>query len=114
LLGNSADLDSELSIYAPKVDYYDRGLRDIGFIRDDLSALRKRWTERYYVIASVDQVGVDANKALGTATVHFRFALFNGDKFYRGDGNTFLVFDLSTTQPKVILVREHKTRKKKG
>ena len=114
LLGNSADLDSELSIYAPKVDYYDRGLRDIGFIRDDLSALRKRWTERYYVITSVDQVGVDAKKALGTATVHFRFALFNGDKFYRGDGNTFLVFDLSTKQPKAILVREHKTRKKKG
>lgn len=114
LLGNSNDLDDELSIYAPKVDYYDRGLRDIAFIRDDLSALRKRWTERYYVITSVDQVGVDADKAIGIATVHFRFALFNGEKFYRGDANTFLVFDLSTKQPKAILVREHKTRKQKG
>lgn len=114
LLGNSMDIDAELSSYAPKVDYYDRGLREIGFIRDDLSALRKRWPERYYVITSVDQVGVDANKALATATVHFRFALFNGKKFYRGDANTFLVFDISTKQPKAILVREHKTRKNKG
>lgn len=114
LLGNSHDLNAELSGYAPKVDYYDRGVRDIDFIRADLAALRKRWTERYYVITSVDQLGVDADKALGTATVNFRFALFNGDKFYRGDASTFLVFDLSVKHPKVILVREHKTRKKKG
>lgn len=114
LLGNSSDLDTELSIYASKVDYYERGLRDIAFIRDDLSALRKRWPERYYVITSVDQVGVDADKSIGTATVHFRFALFNGERFYRGDANTFLVFDLSNKQPKAILVREHKTRKQKG
>lgn len=114
LLGNSSNLDAELSIYAPKVDYYDRGLRDFGFIRDDLSALRKRWPERYYVITSVDQVGVEPDKAIGTATVHFRFALFNGEKFYRGEAKTLLVFDLSTKQPKAILVREHKTRKQQG
>jgi hypothetical protein len=114
LRGNSADLDVELSIYAPKVDYYDRGLRDIAFIRDDLSALRKRWPERYYVITSVDQVSIGADKAIGTATVHFRFALFNSEKFFRGEANTFLVFDLSSHEPKTILVREHKTRKKKG
>ncbi len=114
LLGNSPDLNAELSIYSPKVDYYDRGLRDIGFIRDDLIALRKRWPDRYYVITSVDQVGVDANKALGTATVNFRFALFNSEKFYRGDAYSFLVFDLSAKQPKAILVREHYIRKQNG
>lgn len=114
LLGNAPDLESELSIYAPKVDYYNRGQRDLAFIRDDLTALRKRWPERYYVTTSIDQIGVDADKRIGTATVHFRFALFNGEKFYRGDANTFLVFDLSAKEPKAILVREHKTRKQKG
>ena len=114
LLGNAASIDTELSVYAPEVDYYDKGVRDFAFIQKDLSALRKRWPERYYVITSVDQIGVEPESLIGTATVHFRFVLFKGDKFYRGDANTILVFDLSTKTPKAILVREHKTRKEKG
>ena len=113
LLGNNPDLLSELSIYAPKVDYFNRGQRDLAFIKSDLEALRKRWPERYYVISSVDQIGANEDGTIGTATVHFRFALFNGDKFFKGDADAFLVFDLSQKEPKLILVREHKTRKEK-
>lgn len=113
-LGNSADLDSELSIYAPKVDYYDRGQQDLAYIRKDLTSLRKRWPERYYVVTSIDQVGVEAETKIGTATVHFRFALFKGEKFYKGEANTLLIFDLSTVDPKAIMVREYKTKKQKG
>lgn len=41
LLGNNPDLESELSIYAPKVDFYSQGTKDLTFIRKDLVALRK-------------------------------------------------------------------------
>lgn len=74
---------------------------------------KKRGPERYYVITAVDQVGIEAERAIGTATVQFRFALFNGNKLYKGDANSFPVFDLSGETPKAVRAREHKTRRER-
>jgi hypothetical protein len=46
--GASDRLDSAMQFYAPKVNYYDKGLVDDAFVRRDISEFRKRWPRREY------------------------------------------------------------------
>jgi hypothetical protein len=46
--GASDRLDSAMQFYAPKVNYYDKGLVDDAFVRRDVSEFRKRWPRREY------------------------------------------------------------------
>ncbi|MBV8353430.1 MAG: trypsin-like peptidase domain-containing protein [Verrucomicrobia bacterium] len=46
--GASDRLDSAMQFYAPKVNYYDKGLVDEVFIRRDISEFRRRWPRREY------------------------------------------------------------------
>ena len=114
LLGNSETVEEEVAIYDDEVDYYNQGIKSFEEIREDLEGLRLKWPERYYTISSVDHVSLDTEKQIGSTTVRFRFALFKGGKFYKGIADTFLVFDLSSGQPKAIFVREHKRVKQRN
>jgi hypothetical protein len=46
--GSSDRLESAMQFYAPKVDYYDKGIVDADFIRQEISEFWRRWSRREY------------------------------------------------------------------
>jgi hypothetical protein len=104
--GPSARLDSVMQFYAPKVNYYDKGVVDEAFIRSDISNLRRRWPRRRYQLFNkpVARAGPGPNQYLVSYRIGYTLADRRSET--RGISNvTILVQDNDGTYS-VLAVRE--------
>ena len=104
--GPSARLDSVMQFYAPKVNYYGKGVVDEAFIRKDISDLRRRWPRRKYQLFNkpVARAGPGPNQYLVSYRIGYTLADHRSET--RGISNvTILVQDNDGTYS-VLAVRE--------
>ena len=92
--GGSDRLDSVMQFYAPKVNYYDKGVVNEAFVRRDISELRRRWPRREYQLFNkpVARAGPGPNQYLVSYRVGYKLADRRSES--RGTSNvTILVQD---------------------
>ena len=104
--GASDRLDSVMQFYAPKVNYYDKGVVDEAFIRRDMSEFRRRWPRREYQLFNkpVARAGPGPNQYLVSYRIGYTLADRRSET--RGISNvTILVQDDDGTYS-ILAVRE--------
>ena len=71
--GSSDRLESAMQFYAPKVDYYDKGIVDADFIRQEISEFWRRWSRREYQLFDdpVARTGPEPNQFLVAYRVEY-------------------------------------------
>ena len=106
--GNSPTLEGEMEPYAERVDYYDQGIKTQTEIRTDLAKQRQRWTSRGYQFSRIVRTQYDPAKDIGAVIVHYAYKVSNSSKRKAGDAESLIVYRSVSTDPKVILVKEHK------
>ena len=92
--GAADRLDSVMQFYAPKVNYYDKGVVSEAFVRRDISELRRRWPRREYQLVNkpVARAGPGLNQYLVSYRVGYKLADRRSES--RGTSNvTILVED---------------------
>jgi hypothetical protein len=94
--------------YADWVDYYDQGTKTRNEIRADLAKQRQRWTSRRYQFSRVVRTQYDPAKDVGAVIVHYTYEVSNSSKRNAGDAESLIVYRSVSSDPKVILVKEHK------
>jgi trypsin-like peptidase len=107
--GNSPTLDGEMAPYADQVDFYDEGIKSLDQIRSELASQRRKWPTRNYEVQQIASTRYDAQKHVGAVVIRYAYELANGSKRRTGEGESFIVFENVFGQPRVILVKEHKT-----
>ena len=104
--GASDRLDSVMQFYAPKVNYYDKGVVDEAFLRRDMSEFRRRWPRREYQLVNkpVAHAGPGPNQYLVSYRIGYKLADRRSET--RGISNvTILVQDDDGTYS-ILAVRE--------
>ena len=71
--GSSDRLESAMQFYAPKVDYYDKGIVDADSIRKEISEFWRRWSRREYHLFDdpVARAGPEPDQFLVTYRVEY-------------------------------------------
>jgi hypothetical protein len=104
--GASDRLDSVMQFYAPKVNYYDKGVVDDVFIRRDISELRRRWPRREYRLFNKPVARAGANPNQYRVSYRIGYSLADRRSEVRGISNvTILVRDNDGTYS-VLAVHE--------
>lgn len=88
----SPNPDDELAFYAEKVEYFDHGVVDRSYIKNELAVYDQRWPTRKYTIG--DSVRVDRTGSNTVARIRVNFEVANNEHNRKANGRTDDTFNL--------------------
>ena len=98
----SPDPDDELAFYADKVEYYDHGVVDRPYIKNELAVYDQRWPIRKYSLGNSLRVVRTGNNTVAKVRVAFEVA--NNDQSRKASGRTDDTFNLAKRDDSLEIV----------
>jgi hypothetical protein len=103
--GNSGAGGSEIDFYASKVNYFEHGLVDRGFIAADLTRYHEKWPARHYSIVAGPDIAQTPTQGFYSVVYRLEFQVQNTKRGIAGTsltkmelgqvGNSFLIFGIT-------------------
>jgi peptidoglycan hydrolase-like protein with peptidoglycan-binding domain len=103
--------DDELAFYAERVEYFDHGVVDKPYIRNELAVYDQRWPNRKYTLGDSLRVVRTGNNTI--ATVRVAFDLANTEHSRKANGRTDDTFNLAKRGDslEIVSVKEARVRR---
>jgi hypothetical protein len=107
----SASPDDELGFYADKVEYFDHGVVDRPYIKNELAVYDQRWPSRKYTLGDSVRVVRTGNNTLATIRVNFQVA--NPEHNRKASGRTDNTFNLAKRGDslEIVSIKEARVRR---
>ncbi|HZE13431.1 MAG TPA: peptidoglycan-binding domain-containing protein, partial [Chthoniobacterales bacterium] len=108
----SPNPDDELAFYAEKVEYFDHGVVDRPYIRNELAVYDQRWPSRKYTLGDSLRVSHVGNNTIAKIRVNFQVA--NPEHNRKAGGRTDNTFSLEKRGDSlaIVSIKEARVRKK--
>jgi peptidoglycan hydrolase-like protein with peptidoglycan-binding domain len=106
----SRNSDDELSFYAEKVEYFDHGVVDRPYIKNELAVYDQRWPSRKYTLGDSLRVTRTGNNTIATIRINFQVA--NAEHNRNASGRTDNTFNLAKRGDslEIVSVKEARVR----
>jgi peptidoglycan hydrolase-like protein with peptidoglycan-binding domain len=103
--------DDELAFYADKVEYYDHGVVEKSYIRNELAVYDQRWPSRKYTLGDSLRVARVGNNTVVRVRVSFEVA--NSERNRRASGRTDNTINLSKRGDslQILSIKEARVRR---
>ena len=107
----SRNPDDELAFYAERVEYFDHGVVDKPYIRNELAVYDQRWPIRKYTPGDWPRVSHSGNNTV--AKVRVAFAVANAEHDRRANGRTDDIFNLARRGDslEIVSIKEARVRR---
>lgn len=107
----SPNPDDELAFYADKVEYYDHGVVERSYIRNELAVYNQRWPSRKYTLG--DSVRVTHNGNVAVAKIRVAFVVANNERSRSASGRTDNTINLTKAGDslEIISIKEARVRR---
>jgi len=107
----SQNPDDELAFYAERVEYFDHGVVDRSYIRNELAVYDQRWPNRKYTLGDSLRVVRTGNNTL--ATIRVAFDVANNEHNRQAAGRTDDTFNLAKrgTSLEIVSIKEARVRR---
>ena len=107
----SPDPNDELAFYAEKVEYFDHGVVDRPYIRNELVVYYQRWPTRKYTLGNSLRIVRTGNKTVAKIRVNFEVA--NTEHNRKASGRTDDTFNLAKRGDslEIVSLKEARVRK---
>ena len=107
----SPSVDDELSFYAERADYFDHGVVDRPYIRNELAVYNQRWPARKYSVGDSVRVSRKGNNTV--ARVRVAFNLANPPQQRKAAGRTDDTFNLARRGDslEIVAIKEARVRR---
>jgi peptidoglycan hydrolase-like protein with peptidoglycan-binding domain len=109
--GQSPNPDDELAFYADKVEYFDHGVVDRPYIKNELAVYDQRWPRRKYTLGDSVRVVRSGNNTVAQVRVNFEVA--NTEHNRRASGRTDDTFNLAKRGDslEIVAIKEARVRR---
>jgi peptidoglycan hydrolase-like protein with peptidoglycan-binding domain len=106
----TANPDDELAFYAEHVEYFDHGVVDKPYIRNELAVYDQRWPSRKYTLGDSLRIVRTGNNTI--ARVRVAFDVANPEHSRRGSGRTDDTFNLAKRGDslEIVSIKEARVR----
>ena len=104
----SRNPDDELAFYAERVEYFDHGVVDKPYIRNELAVYDQRWPSRKCTLGDSLRIVRTGNNTI--AKVRVAFDVANTEQSRRGNGRTDDTFNLAKRGDSLEIVSIHEAR----
>ena len=106
----SPNPDDELNFYAEKVEYFDHGVVDRSYIKNELAVYDQRWPSRKYTLGDSLRVVRRGNNTIATIRVNFQVA--NSEHNRKAAGRTDNTFNLAKRGDslEIVAIKEARVR----
>jgi peptidoglycan hydrolase-like protein with peptidoglycan-binding domain len=106
----SADPEDELAFFAEKVEYFDHGVVDRPYIKNELAVYDQRWPNRKYSLGDSLRVIRRGNNTIATIRVNFQVA--NPEQNRKASGRTDNTFNLAKRGDslEIVSIKEARVR----
>src|SRR5437773_6904659 len=106
----SPNPEDELSFYAEKVEYFDHGVVDRPYIKNELAVYDQRWPSRKYTLGDSLRVVRTGNNTIATIRVNFQVA--NTEHNRNAGGRTDNTFNLAKRGDslQIVSIKEARVR----
>jgi 3-phenylpropionate/cinnamic acid dioxygenase small subunit len=107
----SPNPDDELAFYAEKVEYFDHGVVDRPYIKNELAVYNQRWPTRKYTLGNSLRVSHVGNSTIAKIRVNFQVA--NSEHNRKASGRTDNTFSLEKRGEslEIVSIKEARVRK---
>jgi hypothetical protein len=105
--GASDRVDSVMQFYAPNVHYYDKGVVDGEFIREDVTEFRRRWLRRKYDLLSNPVVHAGGRPNQYVVTYRIGFELADRRDEVRGTSQVTVVVQDNDGTYRIVSIQEN-------
>jgi hypothetical protein len=107
----SQDPQDELAFYAEKVEYFDHGVVDRPYIKNELAVYNQRWPSRKYSLGDSLRVVRTGNNTVATIRVNFQVA--NSEHNRQASGQTDDTFNLAKRGDslEIVSIKEARVRR---
>jgi hypothetical protein len=107
----SPNPDDELAFYADRVEYFDHGVVDKPYIRNELAVYDQRWPSRKYTLGDSLRVVRSENNTI--AKIRVAFDVSNPEHNRRGNGRTDDIFNLAKRGDglEIVSIKEARVRR---
>jgi hypothetical protein len=107
----SADPDDELAFFADRVEYFDHGVVDTPYIRNELAVYDQRWPSRKYRFGESLRVVRTGNNTI--AKIRVAFDVANTEHNRRANGRTDDTFNLAKRGDslEIVSIKEARVRR---
>lgn len=107
----SPNPDDELAFYAEKVEYFDHGVVDRSYIKNELAVYDQRWPARKYTIGDTVRVDRSGNNTIARVRVNFEVA--NNEHNRKASGRTDDTINLAKRGDslEIVSIKEARVRR---
>lgn len=107
----TANPDDELAFYADRVEYFDHGVVDKPYIRNELAVYDQRWSSRKYTLGDSLRIVRTGNNTIAKVRVAFEVA--NTEHSRRASGRTDNTFNLAKRGDslEIVSIKEARVRR---
>jgi hypothetical protein len=105
--GASDRIDSVMQFYAPTVNYFDKGIVDSAFIRNDVTEFRRRWLRRKYELLSDPVAHAGGRPDQYVVTYRAGFVLGDRRDETRGTSNVTVVIQDDDGTYSIVAIQEN-------
>ena len=107
----SRNPDDELAFYADRVEYFDHGVVDKPYIRNELAVYDQRWPSRKYTIGDSLRIVHSGNNTIAKIRVNFQVA--NSEHQRNASGRTDNTFNLARRGDslEIVSIKEARVRR---
>jgi peptidoglycan hydrolase-like protein with peptidoglycan-binding domain len=107
----SPNPDDELTFFADRVDYFDHGIVDRPYIKNELAVYDQRWPARKYTLG--DSVKVVKTRGGTVAKVRIAFQVANAEHNRKAGGRTDNTFSVAKRNDslEIVAIKEARVRK---
>jgi Putative peptidoglycan binding domain len=107
----TANPDAELAFYAERVEYFDHGVVDKPYIRNELAVYDQRWPSRKYSLGDSLRIVRTGNNTIAKVRVAFEVA--NTEHSRRASGRTDNTFNLAKRGDslEIVSIKEARVRR---
>ena len=97
---------AELPFYADRVDYFDHGVVNRGFIAQDIQKYASRWPlRRYWIDGEIHTKIVDQKQDVAGVAFRLKFAVQNAKKTVTGVCDDVILIRDASSNPKIIAIK---------
>jgi peptidoglycan hydrolase-like protein with peptidoglycan-binding domain len=107
----SASPDDELAFFAERVEYFDHGVVDRAYIRNELAVYDQRWPSRTYTLGDSLRIVRTGNNTVAKIRVNFEVA--NAEHDRKASGRTDDTFNLAKRGDslEIVSIKEERVRR---
>jgi peptidoglycan hydrolase-like protein with peptidoglycan-binding domain len=107
----SQNPDDELAFFGERVEYFDHGVVDKHYIRNELAVYDQRWPQRKYTLGDALRIVRTGNNTV--ATIRVAFDVANNEHNRRASGRTDDTFNLAKRGDslEIIAIKEARVRR---